>query len=297
MARPTSKSKVVFTKEQLDMLTSEYSDIEIALMFNVWQTQVTKNRIKYNIKSYYQKTGLIKVAGKAITKTEDALSRIDKLHAASWEAMRGRPQPKSRKNFYDESFFETIDTEEKAYTLGLIVADGSISKCLGVVSLALKQTDKQILEDIAKAINYNAELKLLPRKTKGLGNGDDRIRLRLNSVKMVKDLIKLGVTPAKTFTARLPVVSPKLEPHLIRGIWDGDGHIGRSMSCLVGNIELITDVIKCLDRHNLPVPILEPLKSIYRLRLRKCHKPILDWCYGCNPSIVLKRKYTNYLVF
>lgn len=297
MARPTSKAKIVFTKDELNKLTDSYSDQEIADLNNIWLSQVRRSRLKLEVKSFYEKTGKIKSKGLVTTKSDDARSRIDKLHLASWEAMRGRPQPKSRTNFYNEVFFENIDSESKAYALGLILADGSISKCLGVVAIALKQTDRQILEDLAAAIEYKAELKLLPRKGSGFGNGDDRVRLRLNSVKMVRDSMNLGVMPAKTFTARLPIISPDLECHLIRGLWDGDGHIGRSMSCLVGNLDLMTDVIKCLERHNLPIPILEPFSKIYRLRLRKAHKPILNWCYGCNPTIVLKRKYTNYLVF
>lgn len=297
MAKPTTKAVVQFTKEQLEELTEIYTDREIAAKFNVWVSQVQRTRKKFGILSRLEKTGLIRVNGELITKSEQAKRRLNELQQIAWEATRGRPNPKCRLHSLNENFFESIDSEAKAYILGFIIADGCLYKNLHTVSIAIIQSDRQILEDIALSVGYTGEVRFLPRKEGDGYGGDDRVRLRLNSVKMVQDLKKLGLTPSKSFTARLPSIPQELEHHLIRGLWDGDGHIGKSMSCLVGNLELLVDVTKCFKRHQLPIPVIEPLKSIFRLRLIKSQRSILDWCYGCNPTIVLQRKYANYLVF
>ena len=45
---------------------------------------------------------------------------------------------------------------------------------------------------------------------------------------LVTDLNNLGVYHDKSKTATYPAIDPAgLEGHLVRGIWDGDGYIGR----------------------------------------------------------------------
>lgn len=293
----SSKSKYIFSKEELDGLTNTFSDVEIAEKYNVWSSWVARSRKQFNIQTYSQKTGLIRMNGQSVSRAEIASSRLESMTQLAVAKTRGNPAPLSRRYSLNEDFFESIDSEEKAYVLGFILADGCVYKDGRTIAIAIKQTDKQILDDISKAVEYSGEVKFLPRKEGDGYGGDHRVRLRLNSVKLVQDIQKLGIHPAKTFTARLPVIPKDLECHLIRGLWDGDGHIGRSTSSLVGNLDLMVDVVKCLAEHGLPSPILEPLKTIYRLRLRKEHRSILNWCYGCNPKIVLDRKYANYLVF
>lgn len=56
-----------------------------------------------------------------------------------------------RKHFFNERYFENIDTEEKAYWLGFISADGCISKPSEFSSrLCLSQsiTDKNIWKNL-----------------------------------------------------------------------------------------------------------------------------------------------------
>ena len=56
-----------------------------------------------------------------------------------------------RKYNIDETFFDVIDTEEKAYFLGLLYADGCNATNRNAVILSLKEDDKEILEKIKQS--------------------------------------------------------------------------------------------------------------------------------------------------
>ena len=50
----------------------------------------------------------------------------------------------------NENYFEQIDTQEKAYFLGFLWADGC--NCNGVIHLVLQEKDKYILEKFNELI-------------------------------------------------------------------------------------------------------------------------------------------------
>ena len=55
------------------------------------------------------------------------------------------------------------------------------------------------------------------------GRGCGQIAVRSNI--MAEDLAKYGVVPRKSYNTYLPLLSKEMMPHLIRGIFDGDGSI------------------------------------------------------------------------
>jgi len=64
---------------------------------------------------------------------------------------------------YDERYFELIDSPDKAYSLGLLAADGNISPRLTAVRIALKLNDQDILEKFREYLGKDA-----PRITNAL---------------------------------------------------------------------------------------------------------------------------------
>ena len=62
----------------------------------------------------------------------------------------------SRKYNFDENFFDKIDTEEKAYWLGFIYADGAIFK--RTLSIRLSTKDIHHLEKFKKILNTDAAI-------------------------------------------------------------------------------------------------------------------------------------------
>lgn len=137
-----------------------------------------------------------------------------------------KPRGCSKNRLVKENFFEIIDSEEKAYFLGLMFTDGSIildnseGKRSPMIRLQLKLSDIQILEDFRQILNLNSKLIYDKRAKK------ESAILSLRSKKMAEDLSKYGIVPNKTYKTRhLPEVPKHLKKHFLRGLIDGDGSI------------------------------------------------------------------------
>lgn len=140
----------------------------------------------------------------------------------------------ARKISLNESFFDTIDTEEKAYWLGFIMADGCVAsdanckECRLVITL--KNADRDHLRKFSKAIAYNG--KILDKELNDKrGFTTYSSTIRINSKKVCSSLKKYGVVSRKTGKEIIPENIPKeLIRHFIRGFFDGDGSITKSSS-------------------------------------------------------------------
>ena len=120
-----------------------------------------------------------------------------------------------------ENFFKIIDTEEKAYFLGLLIADGNVFQDgtgrQSSISLTLNQEDIYILNKFKEILITNTSITNDNR-------GCSQIAIRSNI--MANDLAQYGVVPRKSAFTYLPNNIPdNLMNHLIRGIFDGDGSI------------------------------------------------------------------------
>lgn len=149
-------------------------------------------------------------------------------------------------------FFENIDNEVKAYFLGLLIADGSIiraksrvrSDCLSICLifqddyLLTRLSEELLLEDAPK-LNYTV--------------GKTTAEIRFCSQELCDHLAKWGVVPNKTFIAYVPEIDPSLMPHLIRGIFDGDGTVyfthGKLHYGFYGTYLLCTQIRNYLVEH------------------------------------------------
>lgn len=131
----------------------------------------------------------------------------------------------------DESYFDCIDSEEKAYWLGFITADGGIVD--GCLHLNLQLADRDHLEKVK--LSMSSEHPVKQRRYQTLWTGKDgsprggwyeRCCLKISSVRMVRALARLGVTAAKSHIVRpCPQVPSQLLRHYWRGVFDGDGSI------------------------------------------------------------------------
>ena len=125
---------------------------------------------------------------------------------------------KNRKYFFDLSYFSKIDTEEKAYWLGFLYADGYVTY-KGVSILALQEKDKDHLDKFRKAIKADDIELQYSAKTKSY-------RICLSSVEFADNLMNLGCVQAKSLILKFPSeeqVPNHLIHHFMRGYFDGDG--------------------------------------------------------------------------
>lgn len=122
----------------------------------------------------------------------------------------------------DDSYFEKIDTERKAYWLGFLYADGCVSersKNSKIIIMQLHPKDKYILEELLKDLNSNRPIYV---------NKKGYVSINIISTKMANDLINLGCIPKKSLVLKFPtenIVPKQLYNHFIRGYMDGDGCI------------------------------------------------------------------------
>lgn len=134
---------------------------------------------------------------------------------------------------YDESFFEEINNEEKAYWLGFIYADGCISEIFNkktgalksrTMELTLSKIDEVHLMKFLLSIKSNKPIE--QKLIKLNGNEYKACKTSINNKKICDDLINLGCIPRKSLTIDFPkenVVPRYLIRHFIRGYFDGDG--------------------------------------------------------------------------
>ena len=129
----------------------------------------------------------------------------------------------SMKYTCNDFFFSNIDTEEKAYWLGVLYADGNISKNSSKSGqIFFTSTDKVWVESFLKTINSTNTAKSEMHKK------FNKIiwKARITSTQMFNDLNNLGCTPVKSLSIRLPKLPKSLLHHFIRGYFDGDGTVG-----------------------------------------------------------------------
>lgn len=122
-----------------------------------------------------------------------------------------------------KDYFSRVDSEEAAYLLGFITADGNVTKCGYYLRIVLARRDAEHLEKIRDILAPGATVSAFARTIKG--SEYDFCGLCIGSKQIVSDLASHGVTPAKSLTA-MPWDGPsRLMKHYWRGVFDGDGSL------------------------------------------------------------------------
>ena len=205
----------------------------------------------------------------------------------------------------DQNFFETIDTEEKAYFLGLIAADGNIDYNTNSISISLKATDRDIVDKFKKALKTTCPVIVHEFKTT---NSKPQAALRLHSEKMKQDLVKHGVIPRKSLVLKFPTTVPDLLiHHYIRGMIDGDGEVSSCTTSHYNDHVNITSTREFLESTANKIKELAGVdktglydrktgENTWRLYYKSIKKlsPLYNFLYK-DARLFLKRKHDNFL--
>lgn len=185
------------------MYIRHFSDRDIEKMVNMYVEQkLAINKIAH----------IFKAGDKTIAKV---------LH--SYNVVRGV----GKNHLYecDESFFETIDSEVKAYWLGAMFADGNVSLSRSNTGqLFISSIDKEWLNQFKKDIHFTGNL--LKETHKHFYK--DIWKLHITNDKLFHDLCKHGCVPRKSKIIQFPIIKESLVHHFIRGYFDGDGTVSIS---------------------------------------------------------------------
>ena len=170
-----------------------------------------------------------------------------------------------RKYTLNENFFEKIDTQEKAYWLGFMYADGNCYN--NYAKIGLQERDGYILKHFMAALESNQPVHKLNRVKE---HHQDISYVTIYSKKLVSDLNKLGCIPNKTKTLTFPdyiIVPQHLMHHFTRGYFDGDGSIWEGQRKIM-TVKDSTRVSGYRDRiiHNVKFNITGNLQFITGIR-------------------------------
>lgn len=200
------------------------------------------------------------------------------------------------------NYFREINTENKAYLLGLFTADGCVytvnnSKAF---TIQLNKNDVEMIQCIKNELS-------IPRKIV-TDKRDGSYGISIVNNLFVQHLIEHGVTEGKS-TRFIPALSDWLMPHYIRGLFDGDGSIvirkahtyGKAMRCcvvLLAYSNIINPLREYLENKlNLyHLSLCSDGGEAYSVRYSSRHDfiAVTNFMYK-NANLYLKRKHCKYL--
>ena len=173
---------------------------------------------------------------------------------------------------YDNpNFFKKIDTEEKAYWLGYMYADGCVRNKkdrVGEYALSLSSIDFIHLCKFRDCINKSQKIYVETQK---------KFNKKINKVvfagkELMNDIIDKGCFPAKSLILKFPTeeqVPNDLLHHFIRGYFDGDGcasithenkrNYYRMMSSIIGTKDFLKELAKYIPNKGLDFKLAERL--------------------------------------
>lgn len=156
----------------------------------------------------------------------------------------------------DDKCFDKIDTEEKAYLLGFIFADGSVSKNGYYLSLDILKSDEYIIDALLNLVYKGGTCPGKYYHGCDMVNSE-YVRVTISSKELVSCLSCYGVIPNKVWTLRFPYwMDDTLVCHFIRGYFDGNGtitdHCGRPFFSIVSNYDFVMSILNILhDKCNV----------------------------------------------
>ena len=212
--------------------------------------------------------------------------------------------PSQSKRHYTvwEEAFERIDTEEKAYWLGFLYADGCVlrQRNRGRVILILQAKDYSHVEKFRYCLNSDYPIYSFPKSSS--------VGIRIASEKMFNDLVLHGCVPRKSLYLQWPKsLAFNLSRHFIRGYFDGDGSAFVSgkyktptMSFMtdIGFVESLADAIYFGTNATGQIynhQVTERGRILVYRGEYKAHA-LGSWLYK-DASVLLERKYEVFLKF
>ena len=205
-----------------------------------------------------------------------------------------------KKPKYNEIYFSEIDTKEKAYILGYLLADGYINNSILEFGCAI--ADKEILEFIAKELNANIKFDYtFDKKSRRF----PRARITIGNKYIIKDVLRytVGSKENKTF----PRINKDLQHYMLLGFFDGDGCLtwGKRKDRnrlwqkvnFTGSYKLLYAIQKLLQKLNITSSLHPKGKEncyVLELASKEDVKKILSYMYGDEDLIILHRKFDKY---
>lgn len=211
--------------------------------------------------------------------------------------------------------FDVINTEEKAYWLGFLYADGYISSNTNAIGLSLCLKDLTHLQKYKKFVGWKGNIEIQEThqfKSKLKYNKNEDLlqicRIIINNKHMHDSLYNLGCVPNKSLILKFPnnkQIPEQFKLAFIRGYFDGDGTLGlyqhskknpnlEESLIFIGTKEFLEGIQEYLGKGFLmPKPNCNKLTYRLSYSTKKAFKAA-KLMYE-NANIYLDRKYNIYI--
>ena len=237
------------------------------------------------IREYYPKNGYQKV--------------LELLPNRNKKGIQSRAsKSKVRYLSYNKNYFDTIDTQTKAYWLGFLYADGYVTTD-NRWGLEIQLSDIQHMKNLLSEIECNINIKTRKRETA------ESCLFQINNKHMHETLIKSGVCMNKSSDLKFPepcILDKKYYSDFIRGFFDGDGSISyskedyvrkdrgnrtfnnlrKSISFVCNSDSFIKDILAILKDHDIN----------FHYYLNKTHNNLPTIQTGSSDNVI---KFRNYI--
>lgn len=282
------------------MLIYVFNNIKFLFTYTVIMRKTTDQQ-RIEIVQKYKDGFSSEILGKQYNISSAAIRGL--LHRRNVQ-IRNRSEAR-RQYKINESFFDKIDTEHKAYFLGILFADGYNDTNRNAVNLSLKESDKEILIKLNSLLQPKKPLQYVEIKNK---NHSNCFRLVIANKHISQQLKKLGCVIRKTYILQFPLwLQDNLLNHFIRGYFDGDGclYISKTNSNVSFRIEgtiCFCNTIKLKFKKQLNVNSsisqrhpkrnngISTLNISGSLQVIK----VMDWLYH-DASIFMARKHNKFI--
>lgn len=302
----------IWTNEEIGFLKENYGILsapQMAMMLNRSTSSVRHKLERCNIESpkIWADEEILFLKENYKTMTYKELAQQLGRSKAAIDLKANRLGLKKSKYHYNHDYFENIDSEEKAYWCGFIMADGniwcndSINSC--ELSIKLRASDKKHLQKFNQSLQGNVPVEEFDVTCSFTDKISHQVQIRLYSEKIFHDIQKYGVIPNKSLTKQFPKNIPdELIRHYIRGYYDGNGWITQHreyIDCGIcsGSEDFIKGLMTQLNHVGIPTGnyYKDKRSHCYRFQLRSMQtvNSFLHYIYD-DTTVYLDRKYNKF---
>ena len=262
-----------------------------------------RNRLvnqKNEIIANYKQTGSVWATGRVFGVAGQSVWRLLKKEGIVMKT----PTERSAKHSLDCTVFDTIDTHEKAYWLGVLYADGGLVKndTSYTIGLTLHRTDRYHLDN----------LKLFLKSSHPIHDRKDKeaSSIVIGNLRLCNALIDKGITLRKSLSIKFPEwLDVKYTNSFILGVFDGDGSITHrerkrylTEQCsfsIVGSKDLLLGISKSIKKELGIDSKVKPTSTIFRIYIdgNIQLKKISDWLYKDQKTFLTRKRdvFLNYV--
>lgn len=197
-------------------------------------------------------------------------------------------------NLFNEHYFDIIDTEEKAYFLGYLMADGNISiyNKQYYIKCSCSKKDEELIYKFKEVLN--SKNSITHAKCYNKKSITEKTTFSISSKHMFMTLQGYGFKTKKSGNEVMSdKISKELRNHFVRGLFDGDGITCIAKNKRSGFISSKEMLLSIMNELNLYKTLNHPktqLKNLYYFLLgRRESKILYDYIYS-NATFYLKRK-------